>query len=117
MILQSLTEVIKKKETALKFSQVTDIMYHFVNGDMGLSNKNFVYFLEKVADDQLTVKEEFNTLNSTKLLWAYGKFMNRTLAPHFASQVSSSIINRYDFSRVPTVNHRLHRKTIREIIH
>lgn len=117
MILSSLTEIVKKKESALKFSQVSDLMYHFVNGGMSAANKNFIYFLEKVADDQLTLKEEFNTLNSTKLLWAYGKFMNRSLAPYFASQVSSSIINRYEFSRQPSVNHRLQRKAVKEILH
>jgi hypothetical protein len=68
-------------------------MYHFVQGGM-TQNKNFIYYLEKVADDQLTLKEEFNTLNSSKLLWGFGKFVNRSLAPYFAQDMSSSIINR-----------------------
>lgn len=115
MVLASLSEVVKKKEQSIKFAQVSDLMYHFVGGDM-VQNKQFIYYLEKVADDQLTLREEFNTLNSAKLLWGFGKFVNKQIAPYFATQVSSSIINRYEYSKTPSVNHRLHRKVVKEII-
>jgi hypothetical protein len=115
--LSSLTEAIKKKESNIKFSQVSELMFHFVNSELSHQQKDFIYYLEKVADDQLTLKEEFNTLNSTKLLWGYGKFMNRSLAPYYSAQVSSSILNRSELAKVPSVNHRLQRKAVREIIH
>lgn len=49
-ILTLLPEIIKKKEASFKFSNVGDLMYHFVQGGM-TQNKNFIYYLEKVADD------------------------------------------------------------------
>jgi tRNA G18 (ribose-2'-O)-methylase SpoU len=55
-ILNQLTEVIRHKEHQLRFSNVSDLMYHYLQGDM-VQNKKFIYYLEKVADDQLTVKE------------------------------------------------------------
>jgi hypothetical protein len=69
-----------------------------------------------VADEQLTLKEQFNTHNTAKLLWGFGKFVNKGLSPHFAGDLSSSIVNRYEFSKTPSVNHRLHRKVVKEII-
>jgi len=51
-----LSEAIKKKETTLRFSNVSDIMFHYVSGDM-TQNKKFIYYLEKVADEQLTLKD------------------------------------------------------------
>ena len=67
MIMQALPEIIKKKESTLKFANVSDLMFHYIQGDLG-QDKKFIYYLEKIADDQLTVLEEFNTLNSSKLL-------------------------------------------------
>ena len=90
-------------------------MYHYVGGGM-VQNKSFIYYLEKIADDQLVVKEKFNTMMTAKLLWGFGKFVNKNLSPKFAQQISSSIMNRYEFSKTPTVNHRLHRKIVKEII-
>lgn len=59
--------------------------------------------------------EEFNTLNSSKLLWGFGKFVNKHIAPGYAQQISSSIMNRTEFAKTPTVNHRLHRKIVSQI--
>lgn len=67
----------------MKFSNVSDLMYHYVQGDM-LQDKKFIYYLEKTADDQLTLVEEFNTLNTSKLLWGYGKFVNKNMSPGFS---------------------------------
>jgi hypothetical protein len=55
-------------------------MYHYVGGGM-VQNKNFIYYLEKIADDQLVVKEKFNTMMTAKLLWGFGKFVNKNLSP------------------------------------
>jgi hypothetical protein len=111
MIMQALPEIIKKKEATLKFANVSDLMFHYIQGDLG-QDKKFIYYLEKIADDQLTVLEEFNTLNSSKLLWGYGKFVNKNIAPGFAQQISSSIMNRSEFAKTPSVNHRLHKKIV-----
>lgn len=83
MILQALPDIIKIKETTLKFANVSDLMYHYLQGDLG-QDKKFIYYLEKIADEQLTVLEEFNTLNSSKLLWGFGKFVNKNIAPGYA---------------------------------
>ena len=61
------------------------------------------------------VKEEFNTHNSAKLLWGFGKFVNKNLSPGYAQQVSSSIINRYDLTKASSINHRLQRKVVDQI--
>jgi hypothetical protein len=114
LLLKALLEIIKKKESQMKFANVSDLMYHYIQGDI-VQNKKFIYYLEKLADDQLLLKEEFNTLNSAKLLWSFGKFMNKTLAPGFAQQVSSSLINRFEFSKSPSINHRLQRKVVDQI--
>lgn len=98
----------------MKFSNISDLIYHYVQGEM-VQDKKFIYYLEKVADDMLVIKEEFNTINSAKLLWGYSKFVNKSIAPYYAQQVSSSILNRYEFSRTPTVNHRLQRKVVDQI--
>ena len=55
-------------------------------------------------------------MNSAKLLWGFGKFVNKGLCPHFASDIGSSIVSKHDFSKTPSVNHRLHRKIVKEII-
>ena len=68
-------------------------MFHYVTGGV-TQNKKFIYYLEKVADEQLTMKEQFNTFNTAKLLWGFGKFVNKSLSPYYASDLSSSIINR-----------------------
>jgi hypothetical protein len=60
----------------------------------------FVYFLEKEATEHLMLKDEFNTIGSTKLLWGLSKFANRSLAPGFNSEISGSIMNRSLFSKV-----------------
>ncbi|MFM7856593.1 MAG: alkaline phosphatase family protein, partial [Flammeovirgaceae bacterium] len=44
-------EIIKKKESTLKFANVSDLMYHYMQGDLG-KDKKFIYYLEKIADDQ-----------------------------------------------------------------
>ena len=111
LILQSLTDIIHRKESQLKFANVSDLMYHYVQGEM-VQDKKFIYYLEKIADDQLTVLEEFNTLNSSKLLWGYGKFVNKNLSPGYSQQISSSIMNRTEFAKTPSVNHRIHRKIV-----
>ena len=98
----------------MKFSNVSDLMYHYVQGDM-LQDKKFIYYLEKTADDQLTLLEEFNTLNTSKLLWGYGKFVNKNMSPGFSQQISSSIMNRTEFAKTPSVNHRMHRKIVSQI--
>jgi len=98
----------------LKFSNVSDLMYHYVQGDM-LQDKKFIYYLEKTADDQLTLLEEFNTLNTSKMLWGYGKFVNKNMSPGFSQQISSSIMNRTEFAKTPSVNHRMHRKIVSQI--
>jgi hypothetical protein len=67
----------------MKFANVSDLMYHYVTGDV-VQNKKFIYYLEKVADDQLTILEQFNTLNSAKLLWGFGKFVNKNIAPRYS---------------------------------
>lgn len=36
--------------------------------------------------------------------------------PYFNQEISSSIINRYEFSKTPSVTHRVHIKMIDEII-
>ena len=90
-------------------------MYHYASSGM-LQNKKIFYYLEKVAKDQLILKEKFNTINSTKLLWGFGKFFNRGLAPEFNLDIASSILNRWEFSRIPSVNHRLHRQVVDNII-
>jgi len=50
MILKTLPELIKKKESTLKFANVSDLMYHYMQGDLG-QDKKFIYYLEKIADD------------------------------------------------------------------
>ena len=50
MLLSHLSEIIKKKESQMKFANVSDLMYHFVTGEL-VQNKQFIYYLEKVVDD------------------------------------------------------------------
>jgi hypothetical protein len=35
MIMQALPEIIKKKESTLKFANVSDLMFHYIQGDLG----------------------------------------------------------------------------------
>lgn len=90
-------------------------MFHYVQGDV-VQNKRFIYYLEKLADDSLTLKDYFNTHNTSKLLWGFAKFVNKNVAPQFAQEISSSIINRYEFSKTPSVSHRIHRKIMKDIV-
>ena len=78
-------------------------------------NKKFFYYLEKVADDQLMLKENFQTVNASKILWGLGKFVNRGLAPKFNQDIASNVISRYEFTKVPSVNHRLHKRLVDQI--
>jgi hypothetical protein len=34
MILETLPEIIKKKESQIKFANISDLMYHYVQGDI-----------------------------------------------------------------------------------
>jgi len=79
-VLGELAEAVKKKEATFRFSNVSDLMYHYSVGGL-THNKRFLYYLEKVADEQLTLKEQFNTHNTAKLLWGFAKFVNKGLSP------------------------------------
>jgi len=53
------------------------------------------------------MREKFITLNSARLIWGFGKFVNRKLQPRYNQDISATILNRYEFTKVPSVNHRL----------
>lgn len=63
----------------------------------------------------MVLHEKFITLNSARLLWGFGKFVNRRLQPRYNQDIGASILNRYEFSKVPSVNHRVHRKIVDKI--
>jgi hypothetical protein len=62
------------------------------------------------------LKEKFNSINSAKLLWGLGKFFNRNLTPLYNQEIAGTIVNRYELSKVASVNHRIHRRVVQEII-
>lgn len=47
------------------------------------SKRQFIYDLEQVALEKLTLKDAFTTIDSTKLLWGLAKFQNRKISPLF----------------------------------
>lgn len=83
---------IKKEE--LRLSNLSDVMFYYSSSDSMIHDKQFMYFLEKEANLRVTLKEEFNTLNSARLLWGFSKFINRSLTPAFNHEISGSILNR-----------------------
>ncbi len=72
--------ILKKPEDFMKMSHVSDLMFLFANAGLK-STKNFMYQIERIADQKLALKEEFITINSTRLLWGFSKFLNSKLAP------------------------------------
>ncbi|CDW74365.1 UNKNOWN [Stylonychia lemnae] len=114
-ILSELPDIIQKKSEEINFSQISDLMFHYTSADM-MQNKNFIYFLEKTAEDQLILREKFITLNSARLIWGFGKFMNRRLQPRYNQDIGATIINRYELTKVPSVSHKLQRRVVDLII-
>jgi hypothetical protein len=66
--------------------------------------------------DKLILKEEFTTINSTKFLWGLSKFANRNLNPFFNEDPASSILNRASLAKVRSLQHRVPKLFIDEII-
>ena len=62
------------------------------------------------------IGENFNAFNATKILWATSKFMNRSLNSNYSIELSSSLLNRQEFSRIASVNHNLHRRVTSKIL-
>ena len=58
------------------------------------SDLNFVGKLEKHTIDKLTLKDYFNSLNTTTILWSLAKNKNKDLVPAFNQDVSSCLIER-----------------------
>lgn len=84
---------------------------------MSVNNKRqFIYDLENTALDKLILKDKFNTINSTRLLWGLAKFTNRHLNPYFNSDSASCILNRYSLAKVRTVSHRVPHEVIKTIL-
>lgn len=75
-----------------------------------------MYLLEKEADEKLALKEKFNTINSSRVLWGFSRFVNKQLSPSFNTEVSSVILSRSAFAKVPSVSHRMYRKVVKEVI-
>lgn len=53
------------------------------------------------------MKDNFNTINSTKLLWGLAKFVNRNINPYFNKDSASCIINRSQIAKITSVQHRI----------
>lgn len=104
--MNSMKGIFKKKKDSLSLSNLSEIMYLYNCGNLA-QDKQFIYFVEKEALGMVTVKDEFNTLNATKLLWGLAKFSNRSICPYYSSEIGGSIINRAVLSKTPSVNHRI----------
>ena len=113
-ILSDLAPMIRKKQAEFTLASLGDLMFLFAAADM-THDRPFFYYLEKQAEDQLTTHEKFTTLNSTRLLWGFGRFVARGLQPRFNNDIGASVLNRFEFSRVPSVNHRIHRRVAEQI--
>eukprot|EP00347_Sterkiella_histriomuscorum_P004264 403361113 len=110
-ILSDLPDIIRRKESEISVAQISDIMYHYTSAEV-MQNKSFIYYLHKLADEQIMVHEKFVSNSTAKLLWGFGKFVNRKLQPRFNMDISASVINRYEFTKTPSVNYQLNRRVI-----
>lgn len=81
-----------------------------------MDKRQFIYDLENAAEDKLVMKDMFNTIDSTKLLWGLSKFMNRNLNPAFNADPASAIMNRHSLANVRSVQHKLPLAVIKEVI-
>lgn len=62
------------------------------------------------------MKDQFNTIHSTKLLWGLSKFHNRQLNPYFNNDPASIILNRASLCPIRSVTHRLPILFVEEIL-
>lgn len=64
---------------------------------------NFVGKLEKSVIDKVISKDYFNSLNTTRILWALAKTKNELLVPSFNQDVSAVILQRSDLQRAQQI--------------
>ena len=62
------------------------------------------------------MKDRFDALDSTKLLWGLSKFHNRQLNPYFNNDPASILLNRASLCPVRSVTHRIPILVVEEIL-
>jgi hypothetical protein len=84
----------------VSIKNLSDLMFAYTAiAPMAVNDKRqFLYDIENAAYKKVVMKDKFNTVNSTKMLWGYSKFINRHLNPYFNSDVASCILNRFSLS-------------------
>ena len=93
----------------VSIKNISDLMFAYgaVANQSVNDKRQFIYDLENTSIEKLTMKDKFNTVDSTKLLWGLAKFTNRNLNPQFNDDPASCLLNRYSLAQVRSVSHRL----------
>mgnify|MGYP006893259590 CR=1 FL=1 len=78
--------------------------------------RQFLYDLENSAIDKVVMKDKFNTIDTTRMLWGLAKFTNRNLNPYWNEDGASCVLNRFSLAKVKSVQHRLPRLFTTEIL-
>jgi hypothetical protein len=99
--------VIEKVEKA-NLANVADVLmaYSLVSIDLlDTEAETFKGKMEKAVLDKVILKDYFNAMNSTKIMWALAKATNKDLAPAFNSDVASIILPRADLVIAESIAH------------
>jgi len=112
-LLKALEQPIIAKLETCSIANLSDILFAYSNVAL---TENLKGLLEKSVQDKLELKENFNTWNSTKILWSLAKFQNFIIAPGFNQDVSAVILPRNDLPIARSIDHAVPKMLITQTI-
>lgn len=97
-------------------ANLSDLMFCYSAVANVTEKRQFIYDIEAASISKLIMKDFFNTIDSTKLLWGLAKFVNRSLNPYFNNDPASLILNRASLCTVRSVQHRIPALVVEEVL-
>jgi hypothetical protein len=105
-VLKALQEPIIAKLDTCSIANLADIVFAYSQVSLlNVKELNFKGLIERSILDRVTLKDFFNTLNATKILWALAKQANNKISPGFNQDVGSAILARNDIPKARSIDH------------
>ena len=116
-VLEALQEPIIAKLDTCSIANLADIVFAYSQVSLlNVKELNFKGLIERSILDRVTLKDFFNTLNATKILWALAKQANNKISPGFNQDVGSAILARNDIPKARSIDHIIPRLFCEQII-
>ena len=121
-VLKSLQKPILKKLEPATIANLSDVLFAYstaspdmleTKNDLALDDPNrevgFVHQVQKALNDKVILLDHFNTLNSTKAVWALSRYQAHSLVPNYHLDVANVLLSRQDIGKVSSVSHAIYK--------